>query len=164
MKVFFPKISLRTLLQDFRKYIERHEHLSLPEKKSLCLLLEKETVQNVFHLSFIQIFWSACVFFVDSFLLGRTTLILLIGKGFWLASLPTIIFVTLNASIKFIFIRSFAKKKDLVISTQQTLLGVIPTFGSFLLAADLLAKQKKFFAVMRGYLQKKRKNIFFFSL
>ncbi len=163
MLSFFPKISLKFVLSGFKSFIKDTNQFSNKEKKETLLLLENKTIQTIFHLSFIQIFWSVCVFFIDSFLISRTTIVLLVGKGFWNAALPTFIFLVLNASIKFFFIKWFIHGK-IKIETKYILLGVIPTLGSFLLATYLLSEQKTFLRVMKTYLKKVRKNFFYFHL
>ncbi len=162
MSFSFPKTSLNQVLGDFQCFIKNSSELSSEEKEETLQLLENRTIQSIFHLSFIQIFWSVCVFFIDSFLLSRTTIVLLVGKGFWSAVLPTVFFVVINATIKFFFIRSFARGK-IDIPIRYVFLGIIPTIGSFLLAGRLLVEQKTFFLVMKKYLKEVRKKLLSFS-
>ena len=143
--------------QSFYLYIEKHKKFSSDEKNKIIEVFKNKTVKTIFNVSIYLIIWSFVVAFIDATLLTRGVIFTFKDFGFLSSFLPSIVFIFINAVVKFTFIYRYTRKR-IVVSIDHILVGVIPIVGSLFFTAYLLRNRPLIAKALKQYFTFIRKD------
>lgn len=143
--------------QDFKKFITECDCFNDHEKTSIDRTFHKKKIQVIFSLTMYLFLWSFLAAFIDTFLVTRGVVFSAIDNDGLAHFLPTLIFLFVNASLKFTFIYFYLRGR-VDVKIWQILLGVFPMIGSLFITAILLRQQKLFFRALKKYLGYRKKQ------
>ncbi len=143
--------------KSFYSFIEKHKDFSPEEKREISEIFKNKTVQVVFNVSLTLILWSFVVAFIDAALATRGVVFSLRHFGILNSFLPSLIFIVVNAIVKFNFIHRYTKNK-IDVDLKHILVGVIPIVGSLFFSAYLLRNRPLIGKALRQYFKFIRKD------
>jgi hypothetical protein len=136
--------------KSFYSFIWKHKFFSKEEKNEIVEIFKNKTVQVIFSVSLYLIIWSFVVAFIDATLLTRGVVFTFKSFGFLSSFLPSVIFIFINATVKFIFIYTYTKKR-VEVTLKHILVGVIPLVGSLFFTTYLLRNRPLIAKALRQY-------------
>ena len=149
--------------QSFYLFVENNKKLSRTQKDEVIFTFKNKTIQTIFSVSIYLILWSFCAAFIDTFLVTRGFVFTFLDYAFLSSFLPSLLFIITNASIKFIFIYSYTKKR-IQIPIKHIFIGVIPLVGSLFFTAYLLRDKLLFFSIIKHYFIFIKKDFMWFKI
>lgn len=136
--------------KSFFSFIQNNEKFSDNKKNKIIDIFKNKNIKVIFSISLYLILWSFGAAFFDTFFATRGVIFTFLNHSFLNSFLPSLIFIFINAILKFIFIYSYTKKR-INIELKHIFIGVIPLVGSLLFSAYLLKNNLLFFSAMKDY-------------
>lgn len=154
-------MSYKYFYKNFQRFIDEDKDLTEKEQELALEKFQNPFYRKIFRAALILLIWSSVGLFIDSFIIGGSS-IAVIMKGFDIKYLlPTLIFSITNWIIKVVFIYYFLEKK--IPKTEVILVGV-PYVGSALVLSYILRHDPYFKHTLFHYLKWLKKKGFSFII
>ncbi len=142
-----------TFSDSFYSFMDKNIKIPEKEKDDILYNLKNKTIRTVISISLYLVIWSFVVAFIDATLFTRGTIRSFLHFSIFGSFLPSLIFILINAIVKYGFIYFYSKKKNIEVDKKHIFIGIIPIVGSFFFTAYLLKKKPFLSSVILKYLK-----------